>query len=98
MRAWEQATWASGQTESAVIELVGQAIARRARSLTASGQFILILAGKGNNGADARAAANHLPDRRIELLNVSDPAAALANLTDFLARPPALVIDGLFGI
>ena len=108
MREWERATWAAGQTEAEVIRRVGEKIAARALQLTRAGDAILILAGKGHNGDDARAARKHLPDRRVEVLDVTDPEPALA---DFLGRiagvssasnrgeiRAALIIDGLFGI
>src|SRR5258708_13474602 len=98
MREWEKATWASGQTESAVISLVGQLVARKALQLTRPQDSILILAGKGNNGEDARSAREHLEDRRVDLLNVKDPAAELSKLDTLLSLNPALIVDGLFGI
>jgi len=98
MRAWEQATWASGQTESAVIARVGRLVARRALELTSEAGRILVLAGKGHNGDDARLAVPHLAGRTVELLEVADPAAALGPLRQALARRPDLVVDGLFGI
>jgi NAD(P)H-hydrate epimerase len=98
MRDWEQATWAAGQQEAEVIRRVGQCVGRRALHLTQAGDLILILAGKGHNGDDARCAREHLPDRRIEAFDVTDPAAELAKLDALLALRPALVVDGLFGI
>jgi ADP-dependent NAD(P)H-hydrate dehydratase / NAD(P)H-hydrate epimerase len=98
MRDWEQATWASGQQEAEVIRRVGQCVGRRAHQLTQAGDLVLILAGKGHNGDDARSAREHLPDRRIEAFDVTDPAAELAKLDTLLALRPALVVDGLFGI
>jgi NAD(P)H-hydrate epimerase len=98
MRKWEQATWAVGQTEAQVIRLVGQRVAVRALRMTSAGDTILVLAGKGNNGADARAALELMPDRRVEVLNIPDPAASAAELEARLALRPKLVIDGLFGI
>lgn len=98
MRAWENATWQSGQTEAAVIQLVGQAVARRALELTTPGQGVTLLAGKGHNGDDVRAAAKQLPDRRVDLLEVTSPAADLPMLEAALGRIPALIVDGLFGI
>ena len=114
MREWESATWVTGQTEAEVIRRVGKKIARRARKLTRSDDLILILAGKGHNGDDARAAAEFLKNRRVEIVGVTDPEAALA---DFQRRTgvapvsdisvsdgdrrdacPTLIIDGLFGI
>ena len=56
MREWEQATWAAGQPQAEVIRRVGQIVARRTLQLTRPGDSILILAGKGHNGDDARLA------------------------------------------
>ena len=99
MREWEQAAWAAGKTESAVIARVGEIAARRARRMARAGDRVLVLAGKGNNGEDARHALKHLPsDWLLCAQNVSgtdaDFAAALAQLEE----RPALIIDGLFGI
>ncbi|MCP5519204.1 MAG: NAD(P)H-hydrate dehydratase [Verrucomicrobiales bacterium] len=98
MRRWEQATWATGGAEREVIEQVGRLVALRARELTRPQDRILILAGKGHNGDDARCARPHLEDRRAELLEIQDPAAALGLVEQGLARAPDLIIDGLFGI
>jgi hydroxyethylthiazole kinase-like uncharacterized protein yjeF len=98
MREWEKATWAAGQTEAEVIRRVGRAVADRARQLAQPADRVLILAGKGHNGDDARAAGGHLADRRIEVLEVAAPDADLLKLEAALAQRPALVIDGLFGI
>jgi ADP-dependent NAD(P)H-hydrate dehydratase / NAD(P)H-hydrate epimerase len=98
MREWEQATWATGQSEDAVIARVGEIVARRALDMTRPGARVLILAGKGHNGDDARQAVRFLADRKAELIEAQEPGAALAPITEALARLPALVIDGLFGI
>lgn len=98
MREWEKATWASGQTEAEVIRRVGKRVAKRARKLTRSGDALLILAGKGNNGNDARAALEFLEDRKTEILNVTSPESDLPKLRELLRQKFALVIDGLFGI
>jgi len=98
MREWESASWAAGRSEAEVIRQVGRALAVRARALTAPGDRILILAGKGNNGADARAAAEHLTDRTVQVLHVTSPETELAALDEALGRKPSLVVDGLFGI
>ncbi len=98
MREWEQATWATGQTEAEVIRQVGECVAGHALRLTRPGTLILILAGKGHNGDDARSARPHLTDRQSEVLEVTEPASDLPKLERLLALRPALVIDGLFGI
>ncbi len=98
MRDWEKATWATGQTETEVIRRVGREVARFALHWTKPGDLILILAGKGHNGEDARSAREHLTDRRVDVLDVSDPAADFQKLEALLSLGPALVIDGLFGI
>jgi NAD(P)H-hydrate repair Nnr-like enzyme with NAD(P)H-hydrate epimerase domain len=96
MREWEKATWASGQTEAAVIQQAGAAVARKAEEMTRRGDFILVLSGKGHNGDDARVAAEAIQDREVEVLRVLDPQTA--PLASLLARKPALIVDGLFGI
>ena len=98
MREWEKATWASGQTEAEVIRRVGVAVAERALQLSPRGGVILILAGRGHNGDDARAACEHLRGRNVEMMEVRDPAADYAKLDSQLARDPEIIIDGLFGI
>lgn len=98
MRRWEEATWATGRTQQQVIELVGARVAKHAMTLTAPGDAILILAGKGHNGDDARASVSCLSERHAEVVNVQDPDSALPAVSAALARKPALIIDGLFGI
>ena len=97
MRDWEKRTWATGQTEDAVMRQAGAAVAAFAERMTGPGQTILLLAGKGHNGDDAVFAAEALK-RTTHVMRVSDPAAALPEVDIMLARKPALVIDGLFGI
>lgn len=98
MREWENATWETGQTEAEVIRRVGKAVGERALQLTRPADAILILAGKGHNGEDARCAQEHLAERRVTVLDVKDPQADLPQLELSLSLRPALVIDGLFGI
>ena len=98
MREWEQATWATGQTEADVIARAGKRIARRARKLTRPGDTILFLAGKGHNGDDTRAAYKQLDGRRAELLEMLLPDTDLLPLEFKLRERPALIVDGLFGI
>lgn len=97
MRHWESATWATGQSEAEVIRRVGLRVAQRALQLTRPDDFILLLAGKGHNGDDVRAAQPHLTGRRVELLNVKSPAACLTQLETELGNNPGLIIDGLLG-
>src|SRR5579863_6916212 len=98
MREWEEETWAAGRKEARVIGRVGKVVARRAWQLTRPGSRILILAGKGHNGDDARAAKDPLPGRRVQLLNITEPANALWEINALLEQRPALIVDGLFGI
>jgi NAD(P)H-hydrate epimerase len=98
MREWERANWAAGQTEAEVIRRVGAALARRALEFTQPADAILILAGKGHNGDDARAAQEFLNNRRVEMLDVIAPESNLPELEQALSQKPALIIDGLFGI
>jgi NAD(P)H-hydrate epimerase len=98
MREWEKATWADGETEAEVIRRVGKKLARRVRRLTSVGDRILVLAGKGHNGDDARAAAEHLENRRVDLLEVLLPQSDLLPIEMALKKKPVLVVDGLFGI
>jgi NAD(P)H-hydrate epimerase len=60
MRAWERATWAAGVREAEVIARVGEAVARRICELVPAPGRVLLLAGRGNNGNDVRAALPHL--------------------------------------
>jgi len=95
MRQWEEATWALGVTQESVMRRAGAALAGCARRLTRPGDAVLVLAGRGHNGDDARFAAEDLGDRTVRLVNVSDPRTALAEAG---SAPAALVVDGLFGI
>ena len=97
MREWEAATWAAGQTEAEVIRRVGKRVARRARKVTRAGDTILVLAGKGHNGNDARAAAREIEGRRAEVLEILLPDTDLLPLESALKEKPALIVDGLFG-
>jgi len=98
MRDWERATWAAGQTEAEVIRRVGHCVGLRALEMTKAGDLVVILAGKGHNGDDARAARKHLADRRVETLEMTGDPTDLEKLDAFLDLHPALLVDGLFGI
>ena len=98
MREWENASWAAGKTEADVIRRVGKCVAERAVRLTQPGGLILVLSGRGNNGADARATLEHFDERPVDTLDVKDPETDFAELETLLAIRPALIIDGLFGV
>ena len=98
MRRWEAVTWESGKTEKEVIALVGKVVSNRVMELTRPGDAVLLLAGKGHNGDDVRAMAEHLPGREVSLLSITDPAKTRQKLPLDLDPAPALVVDGLFGI
>jgi hydroxyethylthiazole kinase-like uncharacterized protein yjeF len=98
MRAWEEASWKAGKVEREVIETVGKLVAERALAATRDQDRILVLAGKGHNGDDARAAVPHLLNRKVRLIDVTDPAAAVEEISRVLGKQPRLVIDGIFGI
>ena len=100
MRSWEEATWASGIRESEVIGRVGRAIADWLLSRTHSSDSILIVAGKGHNGDDGRAAFKCLlsAERDASLLEVRNPEQAAGRLEQALSRRPSVILDCLFGI
>lgn len=95
MREWEQATWTAGVSEESVMRRAGAAVAAIARKLTQPGAEVLVLTGKGHNGDDARFAVEGLSGRRVQVINVTDPAAVVAAVAGFSG---ALIVDGLFGI
>jgi NAD(P)H-hydrate epimerase len=102
MRNWESATWAAGMTPDAVIARVGRALANALLERTSPGERVLLLAGRGHNGDDVRAAERWLQDREVRLISVVDPDAACAAI-DALANEsvpwrPDCCVDGLFGI
>jgi ADP-dependent NAD(P)H-hydrate dehydratase / NAD(P)H-hydrate epimerase len=98
MRSWERASWGAGKSQRDVIENVGRIVAERALSMTVEDDRVLALAGKGHNGDDGRAAVGHLLNRKVKLVEVSDPKVALEEISHLLARRPQLIIDALFGI
>jgi NAD(P)H-hydrate epimerase len=98
MRAWEQATWDQGITELEVIDQVGQAIADWIKPNLNQNGRVLILAGKGHNGDDGKAAASHLPDSKPIVIEITDPATALSKVEETLNQSPILIVDCLFGI
>ena len=98
MRDWEKAAWATGKSEAAVIMRVGELLANRIRQWVPAGSRVLVLAGVGHNGDDARHAEDRLKDMRVRICNVTDPEKNLAEVAEQLEQGPALIVDGLFGI
>ena len=99
MREWEQASWTAGRTQPEVIGRVGELVARRARQMVRPGGRVLVLAGKGHNGDDARAALPHLAKgTQVSLRNVTPAEKDIAEVMASLETRPALIVDGLFGI
>ncbi|HYT58795.1 MAG TPA: NAD(P)H-hydrate dehydratase [Haliangiales bacterium] len=98
MREWEKATWAAKRKPAQVISRVGHIVTWRVKQLTRPGDLIVILAGKGHNGDDARQTGQNLSDHEVTLLNVRHPAATLKEFQSVLSLRPALIVDGLFGI
>jgi NAD(P)H-hydrate epimerase len=98
MREWEKATWAAGRTQAEVISRVGHIVTAHVRELTRRGDAILIVAGKGHNGDDARKVVQNLTDREVNLLNVLDPETGLKEFNALQSLPPTLIVEGLFGI
>lgn len=98
MREWEKVTWASGQTEDAVMRQAGEAIARQAERMTKAGELVVVFAGKGHNGDDARFASESIRGRQVESVRVFDAEAITRRMPELLARKPSLIVDGLFGI
>lgn len=96
MREWENASWKAGCDQEAVMRRAGRAVAEAALGMTRARDRILVLAGRGNNGGDAKFAAEHLADREVRLVELRDEGAAGA--FTFPDENPALIIDALFGI
>lgn len=86
---------AAGKVEPSLMERAGLAAADLAVELASDwGKDILILAGPGNNGGDARIAARILAERFFRVTTVT--AAEAATLQP--GKSWALIMDGLFGI
>ena len=76
-----------------LMERAGAAVAQLAARLASSkNKDILVLAGPGNNGGDARIAAARLAEQFFRVTLVTDPSQ-LPTLRNW-----GLVVDGLFGI
>ncbi len=101
MRAWEARTWTAGVAQESVIRRAGAAVAAAVLRHSRSSDPVLVLAGRGNNGADAATAEQHIAERDATLIRLESPAAfgaAMDWLRDHQGDPRAVVVDGLFGI
>src|SRR5919202_5993352 len=84
---------ASPEPVEVLVERAGAAVARAALDMLggAYGRRVVVVAGKGNNGADGRAAARRLERRgvRVEVVEAAEPPPVV----------PAcdLVIDAAYG-
>ena len=99
MLAWENASWAGGAREKDVIARVGERVASKIRAMSRAGDRVVMLAGRGHNGDDVRAAVPLVADRDLKPINAFNPAHALSDLAAQLASPrrPVLIVDGVFG-
>ena len=88
MRQWENATWDAGRSPAAVIKNVGRVLARRALHLTRRDDTIVILAGRGHNGDDARAARRLMPRRKVALVDALDPKTAAKEFSRAIQTAP----------
>ena len=90
MRAVDEAT---PEPVAILIERAGAAVARAAIEMLGGtyGRRVVVIAGKGNNGADGRAAAQRLARRGVRI-TIVDAVAAPHRL-----GPCDLVIDAAFG-
>jgi NAD(P)H-hydrate epimerase len=90
MRAVDRA---APEPEAVLVERAGSAVAWEALSMLggAYGRRVVVVAGKGNNGADGRVAAEHLRRRgvRVEIIDAGDQPERL--------RGSDLVIDAAYG-
>ncbi len=82
---------AAGDVSPPLMERAGTAAAELAQKI-ARGKDVLVLAGPGNNGGDARIAAAHLEEKFFRVAVASTPAELPQD------KHWGLIIDGLFGI
>jgi ADP-dependent NAD(P)H-hydrate dehydratase / NAD(P)H-hydrate epimerase len=83
---------AAGNAEPALMERAGAAAAEIAARLAGDkGKDVLVLAGPGNNGGDARVVAERLRERFFRVTVATRPA-------EIPDKPWGVVVDGLFGI
>jgi hydroxyethylthiazole kinase-like uncharacterized protein yjeF len=83
---------AAGEVAPPLMQRAGSAAAELAASITRDdAKDVLVLAGPGNNGGDARVVAAGLQQRFFRVTVVS-------NSSEIPQKPWGLVVDGLFGI
>ena len=83
---------AAGQVSPPLMERAGAAAAEIAATLTRDdAKDVLVLAGPGNNGGDARVVAERLREKFFRVAVATKPA-------ELAEKPWGLVVDGLFGI
>ncbi|WP_053947992.1 bifunctional ADP-dependent NAD(P)H-hydrate dehydratase/NAD(P)H-hydrate epimerase [Halolamina sediminis] len=73
MAAVDRNAAALGVPLRALMESSGNAVARRVRELTARGDSVTLVCGRGNNGGDALVAARFLDDRDVEVKLLGRP-------------------------
>src|SRR5918911_475932 len=102
MAARDAAAIAGGVTEATLVDRAGGAVARGARRLLGGtyGRRVVIVCGKGNNGADGRVAAERLAGwgarvARFDLAGLDSPMDR-DSFERALARAD-LAIDAMFG-
>ncbi len=94
MREWEERTWAAGTSVESVMQQAGEAVAAHIQTFALPDGPILFLIGQGNNGGDARLAAEALDKEwQTQILEVKDGTEPLPDIAGV-----KLVVDGLFGI
>jgi NAD(P)H-hydrate epimerase len=107
MRRWEELSWKQGIRQEEVIHQAGVAVGRSVlKWIQRVGlERILVLAGPGHNGDDARVAAEFLSDFAVvQVLEIKKPEEGLRQLRSIFSSPsspdstPQLIVDGLFGI
>lgn len=93
MRRWEKASWEVGIREDHVIALVGRTIAEWIVRNIDPGSRVLLIIGKGNNGADVKAAQQFLPkkDFDVKAIEVEDPQNTPNAILEALLIPQELL-------
>ncbi len=92
-------TIAAGTPESVLVERAGRAVARHARRVlgAAYGRRVVVVCGKGNNGADGLVAARVLRARGVRVDVVELAAPVDRDAVERSIRRADLVIDAMYG-